>query len=132
MMDGILDYNPEGIKVGFEFKTKSTTIAAVGEYKMKDAQDGHKTQCVAYSLIFGLTEFILMYESLAKDNWTAGNEAKSDIRTFYLNVTEKDRTELLDKFAAVVADVKKDKLPKGDTDKCFFCEYKDICGLGVK
>lgn len=127
MMDGILQYKPDGSKIGFEFKTKSTTIATVGTYKMKDAQDGHKLQTVAYSILFDVDEFILMYESLAKDNWSANENAKSDIRTFYNKVTEEDKQQLLDKLAEVAKYVRLGRIPEGDLSKCIFCPYKTTC-----
>ncbi|MDF2612523.1 MAG: hypothetical protein K0S71_309 [Clostridia bacterium] len=127
MMDGVLWYTKDGSKVGFEFKTKSTTIGAVGNFKMKDAQDSHKEQCVAYSILFGMDEFILMYESLAKDNWNKGADAKLDFRTFYLKVTEDDRNALLNKFSKIAKAVKENETPAGDFDKCLFCPYKTVC-----
>lgn len=127
MMDGILEYTPDNSKIGFEFKTKSTTIAQVGTYKMKDAQDGHKMQTVAYSILFGVDEFILMYESVAKDNWSANENARPDIRTFYNKVTEEDKIVLLDKLADVEKHIRAGKLPEGDLSKCIFCPYKNTC-----
>jgi hypothetical protein len=127
MTDGILQYTPDGTRVGFEFKTKSTTIASVGGYKMKDAQEGHKTQTICYSLLFDVDEFLIMYESLAKDNWGKGEEARSDIRTFYNKVTPQQKKEMLDKFALVAKAVKDEKIPAGEYGKCLFCEYKSIC-----
>jgi hypothetical protein len=126
MMDGILRYR-DGSRIGFEFKTKSTTIGAVGNYKMKDAQDGHKQQAIAYSLLFGIDEFIFVYESLAKDGWNKGTEAKPDMRAFYFRPTEKQKQDLLDKFARVAAQVKGGVLPSPEYDKCLFCPFKDIC-----
>lgn len=123
MMDGILEYLPTGQKVGFEFKTKSTTIGQVGHYKMKDAQDDHKMQVVAYSLLFGLEDFIIMYESLAKDGWTKGAEAKPDIRAFHVHVTQEMRDELLDKFAEAVA-CKEHGIEPEDKTLGFFSNYK--------
>jgi hypothetical protein len=127
MMDGVLVYNPDGSKVGFEFKTKSTTLAAIGSYKMKDAQDSHKQQCIAYSLLFGIDEFIILYESLAKDSWNAGADAKPDLRPFYIKVTEEERNELLDKFATVAKMFYNKSVPKPDFSKCIFCPYKSYC-----
>lgn len=127
MMDGELVYTPDGSHIGFEFKTKSTTIAQVGTFKMKDAQDGHKLQTVAYSILFDLEEFILMYESVAKDNWSAHANAKTDIRTFYNKVTDEDRTMLLDKLADVQKHIREGRLPEGDLSKCLFCPYKTSC-----
>ncbi|MCW2279283.1 PD-(D/E)XK nuclease family protein [Heliophilum fasciatum] len=126
MMDGVLQYR-DGLKIGFEFKTKSTTLGAIGHYKMKDAQEDHKTQCVAYSLLFGLREFLIVYESLAKDGWMKGHEAKPDIRAFYLNVTDEDRDKLLQKFAGVARKYYAKEMPSKDPEKCIFCPYKMKC-----
>lgn len=126
MMDGILTYK-DGSDIGFEFKTKSNSIGQVGSYKMKDAADPHKQQCIAYSLLFGLDEFILFYESLAKDGWTKNAEAKIDIRSFYYKVSDEDREMLLDKFASVVQAAQKQELPMARIDKCLFCPYKHVC-----
>lgn len=126
MMDGILQYK-DGSQIGFEFKTKSNSIGQVGNYKMKDSAPYHKEQCTAYSILFGLDEFIFMYESVAKDQWSKGIEAKSDIRTFYYKVTEEARVTLLDKFAGVVQAVNNREIPAKEPDKCLFCPYKDVC-----
>lgn len=130
MMDGILNYTPEGMVVGFEFKTKSNTIGQVGNYKMKDATDSHKLQCVAYSLLFGIEDYIIMYESLAKDGWMKGAEAKPDMRAFHVHVTEEMRQELLDKFAYVSQCVEAGIQPEQELDKCFFCPFKYLCHGG--
>lgn len=129
MMDGIFQYQ-DGASVGFEFKTKSNSIGQVGNYKMKEPAPYHKTQCVAYSILFGMDEFILMYEAVAKDQWSKGAEAKLDIRTFYHRVTEADRIELLDKFADVVKALDKKEKPQMEMDKCMFCPYKHLCTGG--
>lgn len=128
MMDGQLIYTIDKSIVGFEFKTKTNSVAQVGHYKMKDASEQHKEQCIAYSLLFGLEEFIIMYEAVAKDQWNKGEEARTDIRTFYVKVKEQDRIKLLDKFARVTKLVQADQLPECEPDKCLFCEYKNVCG----
>lgn len=136
MMDGVLEYMPDGSKVGFEFKTKSTTIAAVGDFKMKAPQSGHVEQCVAYSILFGLEEFILAYESIAKDGWNKGEAAKSDIKAFGITITDAQRQALIDKFIRVaeyVNEYKKDAnapIPMADANKCIFCPYKSSCDKG--
>lgn len=126
MMDGILRYK-DGSRIGFEFKTKSTTISAVGNYKMKDAQDGHKQQAIAYSLLFGIEEFLFVYESLAKDGWNKGLEAKPDLRAFYFRPTEAQKNQLLDKLSRVAKAVERGELPNPEFDKCIFCPFKEIC-----
>jgi hypothetical protein len=130
MMDGILTYTKDGSTIGFEFKTKSNSVAQVGNYKMKNAQDGHKMQCTGYSLLFGINEFLLMYEAVAKDNWMKGEEARMDIRTFYHQVKETEQLVLLDKLARVTKAVREESIPTRELDKCLFCEFKTVCGKG--
>jgi hypothetical protein len=127
MMDGQLIYTPDDSVIGFEFKTKSTTLAAIGEYKMKEASPDHRLQCVAYSLLFGLDEFLIVYESLAKDSWSKGKDAKPDMRAFHVRVTEDDRLWLLDKFARVAEQYYNGEIPRPDYSKCMFCPFKTRC-----
>ena len=132
MMDGILLYQPTSRRMGFEFKTKSTTISAVGSYKLKGPQASHREQCTAYSLLFDLEEFLIVYESLAKDSWMKGEEAKPDMRAFHVTVTDKDREALLDKFAVVAKYFYECKMPGADLSKCIFCTYKTRCDLTLR
>lgn len=127
MMDGILRYQEDGSRVGFEFKTKSTTIAAIGDYKMREASPDHVTQCSAYSLLFGVDEFLLTYESVAKDDWKKGADARPDMRAFYIKVTDEDRQRLLDKFAYVAEMFYNGAVPHPDYMKCLFCPFKGRC-----
>lgn len=127
MCDGILEYTPDGSKVLFEFKTKSTTIGTVGTYKLKGVQEEHRIQAIAYSIMFGIDEAVFMYESVAKDGWTKGAEAKVDFRTFYIKITEQDRLELLDRLSEVAKAYYEGTVPPKE-DKCFFCVYKTACG----
>ncbi len=128
MCDGLLTDNETGQTVGFEFKTKSTTIAAVGDYKLREVQEGHRMQAVCYSILFfgdayeDRTDTVLfMYESLAKDWWHKGAEARADIRGFQVEITLADRMAVLDKFASVVAMTEP---PEHDCDN-FFCPFKE-------
>lgn len=128
MCDGLLTDNTTGETVIFEFKTKSTTIAAVGDYKMKGIQDGHKLQGICYSIMFCGDPLedrddkeIFLYESLAKDFWTKGKEARSDIRVFQHTITLEDRLAVLDRFAKVVAMAEE---PSHEDCDNFFCPLK--------
>lgn len=126
MCDGILNYTPDGSKVLFEFKTKSTTIGTVGTYKLKGVQEEHRIQAVAYSILFGVDEVVFMYESVAKDGWTKGAEAKVDFRSFYIKITEEDRKELLDRLSRIAEQYYAKEIPAKE-DNCFFCQYKTAC-----
>lgn len=129
MADGMLLDNETGEKLIFEFKTKSTTVAAVGTYKMKGIQDNHILQGVTYSIMFcgdpledrDDTE-IFMYESLAKDWWNKGTEARTDIRVFQHTITLADRLAVLDRFADIVAMTEE---PSHDSCDNYFCSIKD-------
>lgn len=127
MCDGLLLDQQTGQTVIFEFKTKSTTIAAVGDYKMKDIQDGHRLQGICYSIMFCGDPYedrddkeVFLYESLAKDFWTKGTEARSDIRAFQQTITLSDRMAVLDRFASVVAMTEE---PEHNCDN-YFCPLK--------
>lgn len=125
MMDGILKYG--GKFVGFEFKTKSTTIGVIGRYKMKVPIEAHVEQLVAYSLLFDIKDFIIMYESLAKDGWNKGLDAKEDVRIFHVEVTEEMQNKLKNKLAAVSYSVINSIPPAPEFDKCLLCSMKDNC-----
>ena len=127
-MDGILRYVPENKLIGFEFKTKTNSVAQVGTYKMKDIADSHKLQAVCYKIMFGLDEFIFMYEAVAKDQWFKGKEARMDIRVFYIEVTDQMVEEMKDKFYDVIKAIEAKEVPDKELDKCMLCDYKTICG----
>lgn len=132
MCDGILTYLPDGSDILFEFKTKSTTIGAVGNFKLKEPAHDHRMQSTAYSLMFGIDEVIFMYESLAKDGWLKGAEAKTDLRTFYHKISEEDKQALLDRFSEVANMIYNNILPDKEPQKCMFCPYKTICAQNLR
>lgn len=127
MMDGVLNYKGEK-EVGFEFKTKSTKQDSA--VKLKAVNPAHKQQAIAYSILFGVDEFMFMYESVAKDEWRAGQTAYDDFKIFHIKVTEKQRTKLLDKLAETCEMIENGQLPDKETSKCFFCPYKSRCMEG--
>lgn len=127
MVDGMLFDKVRGKRIGYDFKTKSTTVATVGDYKLKVPQENNVTQMVAYSLLFDVDEYLIHYESVAKDGWTKGKEAKPDMKVFHIVITEEMKKELLDKLARVAQQVSDDILPDPDFNKCLFCPFKQIC-----
>ena len=126
MVDGMLWYKPGKKRIGYDFKTKSTTIATVGDYKLKVPQENNVAQMVGYSLLFDVDEYIIHYESLAKDGWTKGTEARSDMKVFHLKITDEMRKELLDKLARVCKYVREKKLPPREPEKETFSKYKAL------
>lgn len=122
-MDGVLIHTPTGKRVGFEFKTKSNTLGQVGYYKLKEPASYHVEQCVAYYLLTGIREYVLTYEGLAKPQWNAMADAKPDLRTFPVFITDEMADKLLDKWAYVVDCVENDTPPE-DKELGFFSGYK--------
>jgi CRISPR/Cas system-associated exonuclease Cas4 (RecB family) len=125
MMDGILEYK-DGSSIGFEFKTKSNSVADIK--RLKEPAPSHRQQCVAYSVLFGINEFVIVYESVAKDKWSTGPEARDDMKAFYVKVTQADRNRLLDKWARVVENLQDGEVSAPDYSKCTFCPFKTHCG----
>ncbi|MDA2738434.1 PD-(D/E)XK nuclease family protein [Bacillus cereus group sp. Bc015] len=124
MCDGILEYK-DGTKVGFEYKTKSNSVAQIKQ--LKEPAPSHRMQTVAYSILFGVDEWLITYESVAKDKWGTMEKARPDFKVFYHKVTEKDRQALLDKWSRVAENVETGELPEPNYSKCMFCPFKTIC-----
>src|SRR5690606_41372469 len=58
--DGILRYK-DGTRVGLEIKSKQTTAAKTGSYAMSGPEEKHLKQVVAYSLMYGLDDYLIVY-----------------------------------------------------------------------
>lgn len=124
--DGILIYK-DGKRVGVEFKTKQTSYNKTSNYSLREAQQDHVKQVYAYSKLYGLDEYLIVYVNLAKKSWELNEEDQmkyQDIRAFYVNVDEERKIKLLDEFAEVVEAVKENKPPKIDVDKWAFNNFK--------
>ncbi|UTV34900.1 hypothetical protein [Bacillus altitudinis] len=126
MCDGILEYKKDGTKVGFEYKTKSNSVAQIKQ--IKEPNPSHIAQTVAYAILFEVDEWLITYESVAKDKWTTNENARPDFKIFYNKVTEADKKRLLDKWADVAKHVEAGQLPDsplGKFDYMFF-PYKKV------
>jgi len=123
--DGILRYEPTGQLVGFEIKTKSNTIGQVGFYRMKEPAEYHVEQTVAYFLLYGIRDQIIFYEGVVKDHWHKGSEAKIDVRSFGVHITDEMVNKVLDKWAYVSECVENDTMPE-DRELGFFSGYKHL------
>ena len=124
MCDGILTYK-DGTKVGFEYKTKSNSVAQIKQ--IKEPAPSHRMQTVAYSILFEVDEWLITYESVAKDKWSTHANARPDFKVFYYKVTERDKKMLLDKWARVAENIETGEIPKPNTSKCMFCPFRTIC-----
>ncbi|WDS60552.1 hypothetical protein BC6_00037 [Bacillus phage BC-6] len=102
--DGILNYNhPLGGKdephaftrIGFEVKSKQTTNASTGTYKMKTYEEKHRQQILTYALMYDLDYYFILYQNCSKKGWTQDEETKTkypDVRVFgiYISPEEKE------------------------------------------
>ncbi|MFE4202109.1 hypothetical protein [Aneurinibacillus aneurinilyticus] len=131
--DGILRYK-DGTRVGLEIKSKQTTSAQTTEYSMRGPKEDHVKQCVVYSIMYGVDDYLIVYGNLSKKAWVMTPEeyAKNpDLRAFHICITESDRQALLDTFADVLQAVKDGNPPPLELDKFTFNNYKTACALSL-
>jgi hypothetical protein len=142
--DGILEYHGGDLesRLLFEYKTKATGIRPMNgklDYKGPDA--GHLRQVTAESLVFGIRQGIILYESTQKPSWFSDEDNSnvtkgqktwqdgnpiSDIRPFYFNITDEMQESLLADLARqakLVYDKQKPKVTVECVQSCGFCPY---------
>ncbi|MEH6974971.1 hypothetical protein [Bacillus sp. FSL W8-0848] len=142
--DGILDY--QGRQLLFEYKTKATGLIAMnGKLDFKGADSHHLRQVTAESLLFGINEGIILYESTEKPSWFSDEDKKSvpktrktwadgkpkpDLRAFHFVITEEMQEALLADLAEQARLVYEKQIPPMTiemTGKCAFCAFKGHC-----
>jgi hypothetical protein len=135
--DGIMQYiteDGEVLRVGLEIKSKQSTPAKTSRHSMREAEEGHRKQCVAYSVMYDVDYFIILYVNAAKKAWVledADYEATPDIRAFGFEITDEDRTELLDNFAEIAKGISEDRAPALDLTRWTFNNFKTACALSL-
>jgi hypothetical protein len=131
--DGILVHKT-GARVGLEIKSKQTTPAATSEYSLRHPKDDHVRQIVAYSIMYGVDDFLLVYGNLCRKGWDMTEEEylkNPDIRAFHVHVTEADRRSLLDDFASVKHAVETNTPPQLELFKWTFNNFKVACATSL-
>ncbi|MGG4453182.1 hypothetical protein [Brevibacillus porteri] len=140
--DGLLDYLPDSTPLLFEYKTKASGIRAMNsKLDYTGPQADHLRQVTAESLVFGIREGILLYESTQKPAWFSDEDnanvtkgAKTwrdgtpipDIRPFYFCITDEMQEALLRDLARQARTVYEGEKPDVTADmttKCGFCPY---------
>lgn len=140
--DGFLTYQPDSSRLLFEYKTKASGIRAMNsKLDYKGAQADHLRQVTAESLVFGVREGILLYESTQKPAWFSDEHnagvtkgAKTwrdgapipDVRSFYFYITDEMQDALLRDLARKARRVYEGAKPDVTvemTDKCGFCAF---------
>lgn len=100
--DGILNYIGEcpdsdgggQVRIGFEVKSKQTTNASTGTYKMKTYEEKHRQQILTYALMYDLDYYFILYQNCSKKGWTQDEETKAkypDLRVFGIYISEEDK-----------------------------------------
>lgn len=131
--DGIMRYitdDGEVIRVGLEIKSKQTTPARTSLHSMRGPEESHVKQAVAYSHMYDVDYYVILYVNAAKQSWVLTDEQYEktpDIRAFCIEITDEDRTELFDRLAEVQRAIRTDTPPKLDLDKFTFNNYKTAC-----
>ncbi|PAD91651.1 hypothetical protein CHH52_13595 [Shouchella clausii] len=131
--DGILRYvNAEGevVRVGLEIKSKQTSAARTSLHSMREPEDKHVKQCVAYSAMYDVDYYVILYVNAAKKGWnmTAEDFEKTpDIRAFGIEIDDIDRHELFDRLARVNRCVENNDPPPLDIESWTFNNFKTAC-----
>ena len=123
--DGKLVHTETGEFVGLEVKSKQTKN---GVSKVRKPDPKHVKQCVIYSIMFGVDKYIITYVSAVKDNW---GESKPVVKAFEVDITEADRTELLDYFADLVRRARESNPPAPDLNGFTFNNFKRSMALDL-
>ncbi|MDH5159859.1 hypothetical protein [Heyndrickxia oleronia] len=135
--DGIMEYATEDgeiLRVGLEIKSKQSTPSKTSLYSMKEAEEGHRKQCVAYSIMYDVDYFIILYVNASKKSWNLTEEeyaANPDIRAFGFEITDADRNELLDFFAEITRCVNAGTPPSLDLSRWTFNNFKTACAKSL-
>lgn len=132
--DGILEYADEDtgeiLRVGLEIKSKQTTAAKTSEYSMRKPEEKHVKQCVAYSHMYDVDFYVLLYVNASKKSWVYDDDQYAnnpDIRAFGVYITDDDRKELFDYLAQVQASIDDGKPMPLDLDNWTFNGFKRAC-----
>lgn len=135
--DGIMYYqlpNGEILRVGLEVKSKQTSYSQTGDFSMKQADPKHKLQTVAYSIMYNVDFWIIVYVNGSKKSWNMSEEDFNkypDIRAFGHYVTQDMKDKLIAKFDGIIDAVEKNDPPKLDLTKWTFNNFKKACALDL-
>lgn len=136
--DGIMEYvtdSGEIIRVGLEIKSKQGTPARTSLYSMKQPDESHSKQVIAYAEMYDVDYYMIVYINLAKQGWNMTDEQyrkTPDIRAFCTKVTDADKAEIFDKAAKVTKAVRENKPPKMDIDKFTFNNFKRATAVSLE
>lgn len=135
--DGILEYitdDGEIKRIGLEVKSKQTTAAQTSLYSMREPKEDHVKQVTAYSLMYDLDAFLIVYVNASKKAWNMTQEdfeKTPDFRVFGVDITADMQQNLLDKFAGITKAVAAKTPPPLDISKFNFNNFKTACAKSL-
>lgn len=135
--DGIMEYKTsdgEILRIGLEIKSKQGTYSKTSRHSMKAAEEKHRKQCVAYSIMYDVDYYIILYVNASKKGWNMSEEeyeASPDIRAFGFEITDAERAKLLDFFAEVTKCINDDTPPALDLFRWTFNNHKTACAKSL-
>lgn len=132
--DGILRHVPTGIRVGLEIKSKQTTHSRTSLYSMREPEESHVKQCVAYAIMYDVSEYLIVYGNLSKKSWEMSDEdyeKNPDIRVFHVTITDEMKRDLVSQLSGVVQAFHNDTPPPLDLSRWTFNNYKTACALSL-
>ena len=135
--DGIMVYTDEygeELQVGLEIKSKQTSYSTTSKSQLKSPNESHVKQVTAYSLMFDVDYWIIIYVNGSKKAWTMDEseiDKSPDIRTFGIYVTEEMKHELKARLAEIVTSVENNNPLPLDLNGWLFNEYKKACAKGL-
>lgn len=135
--DGILIYtdeNGEQHRIGLEIKSKQTTAARTSHYSLRQADDKHELQTIAYSIMYGVSHYIVLYVNTAHKSWSMTEEefaSTPDIRAFGIDCTDERKAQLLEDLAEVQRSINDKRAPLPDITKWTFNGFKDAIAASI-
>lgn len=135
--DGIMIYtdeNGEQHRIGLEIKSKQTTAARTSHYSLRQADDKHELQTIAYSIMYGVSHYIVLYLNTAHKSWSMTEEefaSTPDIRAFGIDCTNERKAQLIEELADVQRAINEGQAPLPDITKWTFNSFKDAIAASI-
>lgn len=135
--DGVMIYETDDgqkLRIGLEIKSKQTTAAKTSQYSLQQAEEKHVEQVTAYSIMFDLDFYLIIYVNTAHKSWSMTPEdfeSTPDMRVFGIECTKERKNALLDRLAYVQDCINKRIMPEMDLYKWTFNSFKTQCALSM-
>ena len=127
---GVLDAGGSVIEeIIWEKKTKDGRTKLNKIAKSGQPQPEHRSQAVAYALIFGVKKYLFEYESLQKPDWGDIYPDKPDQFHVLVEISREEALLLLQRLSGVVEQIESRTLPEPELGRCGFCVFHGQCSL---